>query len=355
MGFSATSKSIHNNKIFNLKEEKIMKVKQSQLLAILILTLLFAVQSRAVDGVIEINHTCAVNTGCFEGDSAGYPVTIGSIGSSFRLTSDLIIDDSATSAAVEINRSSVSIDLNDFSIIRLGCVNTSLVSCFNPFQVTGQIGILSTSISITDVSIKNGNVIGMAQFGIDLRGNVSKISNVSVIASRSTGIKAKKQAVIEDVVVAFGQDIGIDVDDDSVIKDTNVSNNSNVGIFAPGDNIRIVGVISANNNSIGIFGGSFINISNSTISDNSSIGINVQSAANLTDNNIYNNGSDGILAVSNCKVINNIINGNTGFGINFTGAGNSYQNNSITTNTAGSVNNGFNLGGNFCNTNDVCP
>jgi hypothetical protein len=30
--------------------------------------------AHAVDGVLEINQACAVNTGCFVGDTAGYPV-----------------------------------------------------------------------------------------------------------------------------------------------------------------------------------------------------------------------------------------------------------------------------------------
>ncbi len=32
----------------------------------------------AVDGVLEINQACAVNTGCFAGDTAGFPVIIAS-------------------------------------------------------------------------------------------------------------------------------------------------------------------------------------------------------------------------------------------------------------------------------------
>ena len=41
-----------------------------------LLTLVLALPVLAVDGVLEINHTCAVQTGCFSGDTPGYPVTI---------------------------------------------------------------------------------------------------------------------------------------------------------------------------------------------------------------------------------------------------------------------------------------
>ena len=52
---------------------------------------LMASPALAVDGVLEINQTCAVLTGCFAGDAPGFPVTMDSTtpGKSFRLTSDL--------------------------------------------------------------------------------------------------------------------------------------------------------------------------------------------------------------------------------------------------------------------------
>ncbi len=54
---------------------------------ILLLILALAGPALAVDGVAEINQTCAVQTGCFGGDAAGYPVTIdGTAGTSYRLT-----------------------------------------------------------------------------------------------------------------------------------------------------------------------------------------------------------------------------------------------------------------------------
>jgi hypothetical protein len=58
--------------------------------ACLLLLLLLVVASRAVaiDGVLEINQTCAVNTGCFAGDAPGFPVTISATGS-YELTSNL--------------------------------------------------------------------------------------------------------------------------------------------------------------------------------------------------------------------------------------------------------------------------
>lgn len=50
----------------------------------LILTLLIVLLAAPIvasDGVLEINQTCAVNTGCFEGDEAGFPVLMKTSGS----------------------------------------------------------------------------------------------------------------------------------------------------------------------------------------------------------------------------------------------------------------------------------
>jgi hypothetical protein len=60
-------------------------------LLFLLFLLVLAGPVLAVDGVLEINQTCVVHTGCFAGDYVGFPVAItGVAGRSDRLTSDLI-------------------------------------------------------------------------------------------------------------------------------------------------------------------------------------------------------------------------------------------------------------------------
>ena len=86
-----------------------------------VLSLLWVTPAFAVDGVLEINQACAVNTGCFDEDAAGYPVTISpGVGGSFRLTSNLIVPDENTDGIL-VNTPSISIDLNGFEIVRSGC------------------------------------------------------------------------------------------------------------------------------------------------------------------------------------------------------------------------------------------
>jgi hypothetical protein len=62
---------------------------------IALLTIALASPALAVDGVLEINQACAVNTGCFSGDAAGLPVTITAAGS-YRLTGNLTVPDENT-------------------------------------------------------------------------------------------------------------------------------------------------------------------------------------------------------------------------------------------------------------------
>ena len=68
---------------------------RSMLILLLFLTL--TAPALASDGVIEINQTCAVQTGCIDnsggiGDTPGFPVTI-EIPGSYVLTSNLVVSE----------------------------------------------------------------------------------------------------------------------------------------------------------------------------------------------------------------------------------------------------------------------
>ena len=65
-----------------------------------ILGVVIASPALSVDGVIEINQTCAANTGCSSEDAAGFPVTIDERGS-HRLTRNLSLA-TTTPHAIEI-------------------------------------------------------------------------------------------------------------------------------------------------------------------------------------------------------------------------------------------------------------
>ena len=84
-----------------------------RLLLFPLLTLALALPALAVDGVLEINQTCAL-TGCFSGDAAGFPVTLSETGS-YRLTGVLTLSDS-DETGILVTADDVSIDLNGFGI-----------------------------------------------------------------------------------------------------------------------------------------------------------------------------------------------------------------------------------------------
>ncbi len=80
----------------------------------LLLLLAVAHPAFASDGVSEINQTGATQTGCFSGDTTGFPVTITTPGS-YRLTSRIVLPNENTDGIV-VSTSSVTLDLNGFEI-----------------------------------------------------------------------------------------------------------------------------------------------------------------------------------------------------------------------------------------------
>ena len=129
----------------------------------------------AVDGVLEINQTCAVETGCLAADAPGFPVTIGQSGS-FRLTSALAVPLDAT--GVEITAEDVTLDLNGFSIRA-------------PSDCTAQacpgLGGRGITSSVAGTRVSNGFVRGFADGGVDL-GDESVVERVEARANGRVGI-----------------------------------------------------------------------------------------------------------------------------------------------------------------------
>ncbi len=103
------------------------------------LILILALPALAGDGVLEINQTCAVQTGCFAGDTAGFPVTVTQPGS-YVLTENLSIPPAAGPNAVHLSASEVTLDLNGFTIT--GTAQSG-------------VGIL---IVADNVEVRNGNI-----------------------------------------------------------------------------------------------------------------------------------------------------------------------------------------------------
>ncbi len=264
-----------------------MNIMKTLPTAQLILFGLLSPAAFAVDGVLEINHSCAAQGGCFSGDSQGYPITIdGSAGGSYRLTSNLIVPDENTDGIV-VNSPNISIDLNGFEIVRSGCEG-AIVSCM-PESGSGS-GVSVPNAASFGVSVRNGSITGMGQWGAFLNGHQAEAKGLRVRWNRIDGIHT-------------------------------------------GNGSTISGNLTYGNGADGIIANP-----GSTVSGNTSV----------------SNGSDGIVALSGCLVQRNTVRSNEGYGLSLSGDA-AYRENVITGNTTGTVNFGYNMGSNFCNTNDTCP
>lgn len=146
-----------------------------------------ALPALASDGVREINQACALNTGCFPGDSAGFPVTITARGS-FRLTSDLDLSaQSPNLSGVVITAQFVTLDLGGFSIHGpAGCSGTPTTSCAPAGTGVGVDGV-------SFLTLRNGIVSGMASDGVRLQHGV-RIDDIQSFANGGSGVVAGDQS-----------------------------------------------------------------------------------------------------------------------------------------------------------------
>jgi parallel beta-helix repeat protein len=273
----------------------------------LLLFLTLATPALASDGVLEINQTCAVNTGCFAGDTAGFPVTISASGS-YRLTSNLNVPNEETSGIV-VGPSSVSIDLNGFEIAGPVTCSGSPLIC-TPDPVRGGSGVEQLTASTRGISVKNGIITGMGYCGVLLW----------------------DQAEVTNVRARWNGFYGIGTAAGSTVSGNTAYQNGANGIGAgPG----------------------------STVSGNASYqnrfnGIYTDSGSTVSVNTAYGNGSDGIVVTSGSTVQRNTVRGNISFGLSL-GSQSTYRENTVTNNTGGSVNGGVNMGDNSCNGTTTCP
>jgi parallel beta-helix repeat protein len=283
-----------------------MKHEPAPLWIIALLTVALASPALAVDGVLEINQACAVNTGCFSGDAAGLPVTITAAGS-YRLTGNLTVPDENTDGIV-VNASDVGIDLNDFAIIGLVCVGVTTSACM-PSSGSGS-GI--NGIHQSGISVKNGSITGMGWYGVGL-GPQAKITNLRVRWNRHRAIYARYGSIISGNVA-----------------------------FENGDN--------------GIFAYPGCTVSGNTVYKNTLVGIYAGHGSTISGNTAYNNGHHGFSVNRGSTVSGNTARSNTGYGLQFLDTDSAYSENVISNNTAGTViGTAVQLGQNACNGNTTCP
>jgi hypothetical protein len=285
------------------------RVETRYLIPILGMILGVTSPSYAVDGVLQINQACAVNTGCFAGDSAAFPVAITQTGS-YRLTGDLTVDENTT--AIQITADNVTLDLNGFAIAG------PTVCQGNPFTCTPSgtgVGILSSN---RHTEVSNGTVSGMGSTGL-LVGFAGSVERVRAVSNGSTGISGTTFCSVRNNLARSNGGAGIAV-----------SFGSNV-----------IGNVAGVNAAAGIF---------------------VGGAGHVTHNSVTSNGGNGIQCTNagdgGCVVSENSVAKNDGFGLLLT-PNSGYVQNVITQNNGGTgnpqVSGGIEIGTNLCDTNTTCP
>jgi hypothetical protein len=238
------------------------------------LFLFWGISAHSSDGILEINQACAVNTGCFNGDTAGFPVTLTSSGS-YLLTSNLNVSGEPSPqdvTAILIQPTDhVTLDLNGFLISGPGVVGTG--DGINGFP------------SSENVTVINGTIRGMGDFGVQL----------------------DRRAKLARLTVENNGSDGINVDIFSMVVECIAHSNGNDGIVAPASIVR--GNTADQNGDDGIQGGSGSTVIGNRASFNTGFGLNLGSGSGYADNSIYNNTAGTVF--SGVEMGTNVCDGNT--------------------------------------------
>lgn len=250
----------------------------------------FGFSALASDGALEINQAC-VATGCFPGDTGGYPVTITAPGS-YRLTSNLSTDSNAVSV--------IRFDVEDVHLDLGGFVISGPVTCTGtPVVCTGaSVGLQGFGVQATPGygSVRNGTVRGLSHAGIGA-GDGMRVERVHALENGTYGIAGN-----------WGSDGWI-------VSECIVRSNGGAGIWLFSGTGQ--GTLVRNNT---VFGNGGVGIANNGL---------------LIGNVVRNNTDYGTSA--NAKISQNVFTGNKA-------GGNTAQ-------TSGT----YDLGGNFCGTDTTCP
>jgi hypothetical protein len=206
-------------------------IQIARLLLIVVVMLPFS-STHASDGLLEINQACAVNTGCFTGDSPGFPVTITQPGS-YRLTGNLDLSaENANTHGIHATAPATTVDLGGFRITGpASCSgNCSAITCSG-----GGLGVgVLLDVGAIGSVVRNGTVHNMGSTGIGVGALDSRVEKVTAFHNVQDGIGGDQHIMVLNVI-AFenGQD-GIDVDAGSSVDGSKTTCNANDGIQIDG-------------------------------------------------------------------------------------------------------------------------
>lgn len=310
-----------------------------------VFTFALATEVVAGDGVLEINHACATTTGCFPGDSAGYPVTIDGVSArSFLLTSDLRLP--IGTSGIQISTSNAMIDLNGFSISR-SCWydNTSGSVQFCVLGSSGA-GIEAMASDHVGIEVRDGAISFMGGAGIALNDD-SIVRNVRVSRTGGGGISMHKNSLVEGCTVSNSGAVGIGAS--GVIRHNAVSDAGAHGISAGTHSTISENKVSGSGLN-GIIASDSV-VRGNAIEDNTQNGI--AALRSVVIENISTDNTFSGIACTECVAMGNRLADNGVAGISTDSSG-AYGNNVIyeTTTVSGFM---TEVSGNVCNGNSTCP
>jgi hypothetical protein len=249
---------------------------------LLLVVMLSPFAAHAASGAYEINQDC-VAVGCFAGDAAGYPVTITQPGT-YVLTSDLAPPALSGVDAIDVQTTSVDLDLNGHTIDGGGTCPGEPVSCT---PGNGAYGISA------------GSLVGAGAFHIHdgtVRGFGASSSNAISIFNAGDGTRLERLNVVENAAVPM-----------SVY----------IASYHPMSMIRVQDSQFARNGGRGLDGGMATRmvISNNTFTGNQTQGINVPDASVIESNYFVANGSYGVTCNNRCALGHNTFDSNNNGGV----------------------------------------
>ena len=252
---------------------------------IFVIVLMASFNVFSTEGAYEINQAC-VASGCFPGDTAGFPVILTEEGY-YKLTSDLTLSENSQ-GGISIQADNIIIDLQGHAIKGVNECTGVYQDCLHLANEGSGIGIgLNT---ITNSTVKNGSIIGTGTIGIHL-GNNCQIENINTQHVVRAGITVGSGCVISNSKSSYISDLGIQTGA-SVIKDSSVSH---IGQYA-----------LAIGNSI---------IRNVMVFNNTGTGVYDWYGSSIVNSKIYSNGLGIWSANGGTSINDSIINNNVGVGV----------------------------------------
>jgi len=270
---------------------------------VVLVSIVLAGPVHAAAGALEINQTCAIQSGCFANDAPGFPVTISTSGS-YRLTSNLVVPDENTSA-IAVGDAFV----RDFAIDLAGFEISGPVVCsFHPNECShppsAGSGVEALAFSNSAITVRNGTIRGMGGHGVRL-GDAAEVAGLTVSSNGANGIQVETGARVSNSTASRNGMTGITAGNGSLVIETTVFRNRREGVL-------------------------------------------VATGASVTGNVVYQNGLTGIRTLSGSSVQGNTVQGNGDVGVTV-GLQSSYRDNMISGNATTQVNGGgLNAGGNVC-------